>query len=284
MFARRFGLLLAIGTLAGCASLQPSNVVAGALTAAQGFFISDQQEIQIGQETKLKVLAEMPEYPNPQVRDYVTTIGKKMVAQSERSTLAFEFHVIDSAEINAFAAPGGFLFVTTGALRLMTNEAQLAGVIGHEVAHVAKKHSIKGIQETLIAQGAATAVLGKDSDKLVQTAANIGASLILKGFDRGKEEEADKEGARYAYKSGYDPRELGSFLDSLSKATGETPTWLIPVADHPRSDDRIKGLAAFMTSQGFDVNGKALNAADYKANVLDRLPAAPAPTPTPATQ
>lgn len=274
-------LTLPILALAGC-NLTPASALAGAAQAAQGFFISDDQEVQIGQQTMAQIFQETPEYTNATVHDYVTRVGQKMVAQSERSTLAFQFHVLDSTEINAFAAPGGFVFVTTGALRLMTNEAQLAGVVGHEVGHVAKRHSIQGIQQQLAAQGLATAVLGQNANQIVSAGANIAQTLVLKGFDRGKEEEADRLGAQYSYQAGYDCRELGGFLDALGKQVGDTPVWLLPVADHPRSDDRVKLLADFITTQKYAPAGKTTDEADFKTNVLDNLGAATTASPTPA--
>jgi predicted Zn-dependent protease len=276
--------LVATAVASGCQAVNTANVVAGVLTAAQGLSISDAQEQQIGDQTKVQVLSQMAEYPNPTVHDYVNQIGQKMAAQAQadRKGQKYEFHIVSSSEINAFATPGGYVFVTTGALKLMTNEAQLAGVLGHEVGHVANRHSVKGIQETFLAQGVEIAVLGKDADKFVQQGANIAANLVLKGFDRGKEEEADRFGAKYSFQAGYDCRELGNFLGALAAATGETPAWLVPVADHPRSDDRIKALTAYIAQQGYDTTGKLTNADAFKAAVTANLTAGVTTTPTPA--
>jgi predicted Zn-dependent protease len=284
MTRTRIGIALALVALAGsgCKGVNTANVVAGVLTAAQALSITDAQEQQIGDETKLKVLAEMPEYPNPTVAAYVNQVGQKMAAQAQadRKGQKYEFHVVQNPEINAFATPGGYVFVTTGALALMSNEAQLAGVLGHEVGHVANRHSVRGIQETFLAQGVEIAVLGKDADKLIQQGANIAANLVLKGFDRGKEEEADKFGAKYAFNGGYDPRELGGFLGALAAATGETPAWLVPVADHPRSDDRIAELKKYITAQQYDPTGKALNADAFKSSVTANLTTGSTVVPT----
>lgn len=259
-----------------------ARVIQGSIIAAQGFFISEADEIKIGQETKSQVFAEMPAHPNPIMRDYVTEIGNKMVAQSARKNLRYEFYALESPEVNAFAAPGGFIFVTTGALRLMTNEAQLAGVIGHEVGHVVKRHSIEGIKKAMIAQGVASATLGNDSSKLTQLGANIAANLILKGFDRDQELEADTLGAQYAYTAGYDPRELGAFLDALRKTSEEQPAWLTAVSDHPRTDDRLSLLKKYIIDQKMDL-GKLTTGGDaFKTKVTDVVGSAlPSPSPSP---
>ena len=277
---------LALAALVGCKNVSTADVVgrviSGAAVAAPALFLSDADEVKIGMQTKAEVLSQMPAFPNPDIRDYVTGIGQKMVAQVSRKNLPWEFYVVQTKEVNAFAAPGGFIFVTTGALRLMKNEAQLAGVLGHEVAHVEKKHSIKGIQQTLVAQGILTGALKGNNNQLIDAAGKIGASLVLKGWDRGAEEEADREGATYSYKNSYNPLELGGFLDTLAKTSGEIPPWLVPVADHPRSDDRIKKLNEFTTQQAYKLEGTQLGEAMYKMKVLDPLAGVVDPDPVPA--
>lgn len=281
----RPALAVSIAFLAGCSNpALTANLIAGVATAAQGFLITDADEIKIGQETKAKVLSTMPQHPNPALRDYVTKIGQKMVAQSDRKGIAYEFYAVESNDINAFAAPGGFVFVTTGALRLMTNEAQLAGVLGHEVGHVVKRHSIEGIRNTMALQGVSIAVLGKDGDKFIQAATNIAANLILKGFDRGQELQSDSLGAEYTYKAGYDPRELGTFLDALRKTSGEQPAWLTAVSDHPKTDDRLTKLDEFVKAEKMDLTKVVKGEAEFRTGALDVLGVAPtAPTSTGTT-
>jgi predicted Zn-dependent protease len=300
VFNRLLPLALVVA-LAGCQNMSTADVaqrvIKGGIVAAQGFFISDADEIQLGQQTTAKVLAQMPENPNPELRDYVNRIGQAMVAQSDRTNIAYQFRVIDSNEINAFAAPGGFIFVTTGALRLMTNEAQLAGVIGHEVGHVAKRHTVESVRKAMIAQGVATAVLDGNNNKLMEMGANIAANLILKGFDRNAELESDRLGASYAYRAGYDPRALGSFLDALRQKSGDTPAWLVATSEHPRTDDRLTKLSDYMADEKMVLTSLKTGEAEYKAAVTHMLGAwppppprrapttgattAPAPTPTP---
>jgi predicted Zn-dependent protease len=292
MLKRLIPATAALTLLAGCASLTPVDVVTrvikGGAVAAGGFFLTDADEVALGQQTMAQVLASTPEFPNPTIRDYVASVGQRMVAQSERASLPFQFRVLQSNEVNAFAAPGGFVFVTLGALRLMTNEAQLAGVVGHEVGHVAKKHSMGAIRNTMIAQGIATGVLDGNNSQLIQLGANAASNLILKGFDRGAEMEADKLGATYAFKAGYDPRELGTFLDRLRQQSGDISPWLVATSDHPRTDDRLSAISGYIASEKMPLTGLKTGEAEYQAAVLDLLgsvpvtPSSPTPTPNPS--
>lgn len=248
------------------------GLLRGAAIAAQGLFITERDEIQLGKATAIQILQQMPQAQDPTLQAYVTAVGRRVAAQSERPNLPYQFFVIESSDVNAFAAPGGFVFVTTGALQLMTNEAQLAGVLGHEIAHVAKKHSLQAIRKTLIAQGIATAILTDSPTQLTAIAANIGATLILRGFDRKAELEADSVGALYALRTGYDPKALSGFLTALAQKSGETPTWLVPVANHPRSDDRVKRLQALLSQPEFQSSRQlALGEETFRRYVTTRL-------------
>jgi predicted Zn-dependent protease len=216
------------------------NVLEGAKTAAQGLTLSEADELAIGQQVADEVLKETPALDNAPVQAYVKTVGDRLAAVA-KTPYTFHFTVIDSDEVNAFAAPSGFVFVTTAALASMKTEAQLAGVLGHEIGHVAHRHGIEAIKKVMLAQGALKAATG-DQSELVQRAASIGANLVLKGFDRAAESDADDVGAKYAALAGYDPKGIEEFLTTLSQS-GETPIWLMPVASHPRSDDRVTALA-----------------------------------------
>jgi predicted Zn-dependent protease len=150
---------------------------------------------------------------------------------------------------------------------------------------VAKKHSVSAIRKQLVAQGIASAVLGENTSQLVAIAANIGAGLILKGFDRKAELEADQLGAVYAYRANYDPRELQKFLAALGKAAGDTPEWLQAVSDHPRSDDRVVRLNTLLAQPAFRTKTSlVVNRPQYQSAVIARFAAVPAPTPVPSAK
>lgn len=276
MFKRVIPAVLVTVALTGMqappAEASLEGLLRGAAIAAQGLFITERDEIALGEATARQILQQIPRAQDPALEAYVTGVGRRLAAQSERPQLPYRFFVLESKDVNAFAAPGGFLFVTTGALRLMQNEAQLAGVLGHEIAHVAKKHSVNAIRKTLIAQGIATAILTDNPTQLTAIAANIGATLILRGFDRQAETEADLLGAGYAFRSGYDPRALSSFLTALARTSGEPPRWLAPIADHPRSDDRIARLNQLLARPEFQSSRPlALGTESYQRAVTTRL-------------
>ena len=257
-----------------------NDVLRGAIIAAQGLFITDADEVRLGQATAQNVLQQMPRVTDPALNAYVTRVGRQVAAVSDRPNLPYQFFIVDNQEVNAFAAPGGFIFVTTGALRFMREESQLAGVLAHEVAHVAKKHSVQAIRKALVAQGVASALLGENQSQLVAIAANIGATIILRGFDRKAELEEDQLGALYAYRANYDPRSLTAFLGALRQAHGEPPQWLMPVADHPRSDDRVARLNTYLARPEFQGKKSLVSGRQaYQQQVLSRLAPAPAKSP-----
>ncbi|HEY9855812.1 MAG TPA: M48 family metalloprotease, partial [Stenomitos sp.] len=155
--------------------------------------------------------------------------------------LPYEFHVITSSELNAFALPGGQIFVTTAALKAMKNEAELGGVLAHEVTHVAHKHGIDQLRRAMLAQGIAIAALGS-TPAIAQQAGKIALELVLKGFSRTAEDEADRYGARFTSAAGYDPHGLSSFLQTLAQTMGDTPKAFEPLSDHPIISERVQHI------------------------------------------
>ncbi|HEY9721153.1 MAG TPA: M48 family metalloprotease, partial [Oscillatoriaceae cyanobacterium] len=148
-------------------------------------------------------------------------------------------------------------------------------------------HAIQAVQQQLLAQGVTTAVLGDNSGQLAQLGAGIASTLILKGYDRAHELEADKAGALYAYNAGYDPRELGNFLKVLRDTAGDTPAWLTLTSDHPRTDDRVQQLNDYIAQQKMQVDGKTVDPDDFQSHVTALVgtytpPASGTASPTPA--
>lgn len=230
----------------GCAQVLLGGLVAGQALAP----ISDEQEVAIGQSAAQEVLADpkTPAYPNAQVTRYVQGVGVKVAQQSGRANLPYQFHVISSSELNAFALPGGQIFVTTAALKAMQSEAELAGVLAHEVTHVAHRHGIDQLRRAMLAQGIAIATLGS-SPALAQQAGKIALELVLKGFSRTAEDDADHYGAVFASASGYDPNGLPSFLNTLRQTLGDTPKAFEPLSDHPVISERVKRLTQIISEQ-----------------------------------
>jgi len=238
-------LTFSLATTSGCAQL-----IVGGLNILQGILpVSKDQEIAMGAAAAEQILSspQVRLYDNPQVLAYVQRVGMKMVQQSGRPDLPWRFYVIVSPKQNAFALPGGFIFITTGALQAMTNEAQLAGVLGHEIGHVAARHGVEQIRRALIARGLLISTLGT-SPQAAQIAGQIGAQIVLRGYGREAELEADRLGARYAARANYDPRQLESYLQVLAQK-GEAPAWLVPLETHPTIGDRIRNLEVTIATQ-----------------------------------
>jgi predicted Zn-dependent protease len=242
-------LLSPAGTRASEAQSLPERILSGGLIAAQGLFITTEAEVSLGARTAAQVLAKTPEVQDAGLRNYVAAIGHKVASHAERQDVQYTFYVIDDPAVNAFSLAGGYIFITTACLRAMQNEAQLAGVLGHEVGHVVHKDQVREIRRQMVASGLATAVLGGSPGQIEVAAAQMGATLVLRGYGRSAEYAADLAGATYASAAGYEPRELERFLGVLARSTGDSPSWLQPLADHPRSDDRIRRLDSFIAQQ-----------------------------------
>jgi predicted Zn-dependent protease len=204
--------------------------------------ISDKDEQAIGQSVSRNVVAEFGIYQDPALAKYVTLVGTLLAQASERPTLPWTFIVLDTDGVNAYAAPGGYIHITRGALALIRSEAELAGVLGHEIAHVTEKHSIRSIQRSkglsLASDevGAQGGLVGSAIGKLAEVGTDI---LLFNKFDRGQEMESDKEGLILVNKVGYSPAGLTNFLTHLTERNKDRkePNGLF--ATHPQLKERI---------------------------------------------
>jgi predicted Zn-dependent protease len=200
--------------------------------------VSEADERKIGDEVSLRVRQEFGVYQDKAVTRYVTLVGTVLARESDRPNLKWEFIVLDTDGVNAFAAPGGIVHITRGALGLIKSEAELAGVLGHEVAHVAQKHTAKAIEKNK------TIKLGTDvaagSREWVNALADAAYdNIVEKGFDRGQENDADQVGLRLANRAGYDPSGLATFLTKLNDRNQGVSERNGLFASHPETKDRI---------------------------------------------
>jgi predicted Zn-dependent protease len=213
--------------------------------------MSESQEIQISQEEHPKILAEFGgEYRDPELQRYITSLGESLARLSERPDLPWKFTVLDSSEINAFALPGGYVYITRGLLGLASNEAEVASVLSHEIGHVAARHSSQRQgRATLVGLGAALAGILTGSGQIAQIGNAIGAGYVQK-FSRDQELQADTLGVRYMSRADYDPQASVSFLKKMLAESrlraieaGKDPdeadqiTW---TSSHPRTTDRVE--------------------------------------------
>jgi beta-barrel assembly-enhancing protease len=205
--------------------------------------MSDEDERKIGELVSDRVRLEFGVYQDKAVTKYVTLVGTVMTRASSRPDLKWEFIVLDTDGVNAFASPGGLVHITRGALGLIKSEAELAGVLAHEIAHITKKHTVNSIRNNKTFKLASDVTPG--SNAFFEGIANAAYdNIVEKGFDRGDEEDADEEGVRLANKVGYNPSGLSTFLTKLAERNKEqTDERNGLFASHPETRGRISDLA-----------------------------------------
>lgn len=228
--------------------LDPSKIKKGAkvVQSASHEFTED-EEADIGRVVAARILLTYPLAKNDKLQQYVTLVGNTVAAYSTRPTLEWHFGVIDAPLVNAFSAPGGFVFVTSDAIKHMKSEAELAAVLGHEVAHVTQKHILKEIKRANTINAGVD--LAKESssgsflnDELGDKISKIAYErLFTTGLGRRDEEEADTIGMEITASAGYKATEFLTFLEDLKKLEGTSETKML-TATHPSPDDRIKYL------------------------------------------
>lgn len=230
---RRARLAFWLLLLAGSCALNPAT------GTRQLNLISKEQEIELGAEAAKEIARSPGLYRDPKLQAYVASVGSKLAAVSERPDLPWSFQVVDDAGINAFALPGGPIFVTRGLLAHLENEAQLAIVLGHEVGHVTAEHAANQLSKASLAQlGLAPVAMISEG---VAGAGMAGMELMFLKFGRDDERQSDMLALRYAERAGYDVRVAPSVFEMLRRAStrsgdGRLPGWL---ATHPDPGERV---------------------------------------------
>jgi predicted Zn-dependent protease len=170
--------------------------------------ISEEQEISLGRQANTRILKETPVYADPELGKLVQQVGEELASHSHRPELFYRFTVLDSTAINAFALPGGYIYITRGLLAYLNSEAELAAVLGHEIGHVTARHSVRQ-QSTAAVTGILGAVVSASTGvQGVNTLTDMASTAIVRGYGRDHELEADRLGAEYLAKSGYDPNAM----------------------------------------------------------------------------
>ena len=272
--ATAFVLVLALSlTLLACTPVR--NPATGEL---QYTSMTPAEERRLGQEEHPKVLKSFGgAYDDPELAAYLEQVGERVARVSEVPDLRFTFTLLDTPDVNAFALPGGYVYVTRGLLALVNDEAELAGVLGHEIGHIAARHTALRYDQAMLGQlGALGATIlgavlfGEEGARLGANLGNLAATAYVQGYSRQQEFEADELGIRYLVRAGYDARAMASFLDSLKRYDAlrrklrggrgeEIPSWL---ASHPRTVDRVRRAAErAMAAAGGATNRERLLAA-----------------------
>ena len=257
--------LLARASLAG-ALLLAACAVNPATGRRELMMVSQEQEAAMGREYDPQIVASMGLYPDTALQSYVAGLGAKLAAQSERPNLQWTFRVIDDPVVNAFAVPGGYIYITRGILAHFNSEAQLVAVLGHEIGHVTARHSAAQMSRQQLAQiGLVVGSLASEQIAQNAQAASAGLGMLFLKYGRDDENEADALGLRYMRRTAYDVREMpGVFamLGSISAASGAepVPNWQ---SSHPAPADREARMQRFIAQIPADSVGTIVERDSY---------------------
>lgn len=219
---------------------------------------STEEELRIGRQIAGNLLGAVPLVKDDALQRYVNLVGNWVAQQSGRTEIPWRFGVLDTEDINAFAAPGGYVLVTKGLYRQLRNEAELAGVLGHEIAHVAKKHHLKLLKKSMLigALGQAASKEAQGADAVVQNLIGNGAEIMARSLDKDAEYEADRIGAVYAARAGYDPWGLPAVLQDLAALPAKDNRMSLLFKTHPHPADRLAMLGEAIGDRFDRLGGK----------------------------
>ncbi|HEX9971592.1 MAG TPA: M48 family metalloprotease, partial [bacterium] len=216
------------------------------VTGKREFMLLTQgDELALGQQTDQEIIQTYGLYDDPELLNYVTSLGKKMGSLSHRPQLNYQFRVLDSPVINAFAVPGGYIYVTRGILSYLNNEAELAGVLGHEIGHVTARHSAQQYSRAQLAQiGLGVGMVVSETFRKYAGLAQFGVGMLFLSFSRDNERQADALGVEYSSKGGWDSNNMANFfvtLERLNPQSGQSglPAWF---STHPNPPDRVAAI------------------------------------------
>jgi predicted Zn-dependent protease len=257
------------------------SIAAAVLLAGCG--VSTQQEVQMGQQEAQQVNAQLPMVQDAYIQNYVNALGQRIASRTSRADLQWQFQVVNSDVVNAFALPGGFVYVNRGVLSRASNMSEIAGVLGHEIEHVVRRHSVKQMEQAQgadVGVGILCALTGVCQSGVAQAAINIGGTAVFAKFSRQDEIQADEGGFNNVIRAGINPRGMLTLFQKLlaeeqqSGGNGATAAWF---ADHPGTSDRIADIQRMLSgTPASTLNGLATNDSGFstmKAHVAQLGPA-----------
>jgi predicted Zn-dependent protease len=247
-----------LGKLAGRAAQAKDKV-----DQARDLIITEKEEIAMGAAISEKLRVKYGVVQNQAVHKYVTLVGRVLASSSAKPNLTWHFVVLDTDGVNAFAAPGGYVHITRGALALIRNESELAGVLGHEIAHVTEQHTIKAIKKSKwVDAGAGALTQNQLLDRFTQAAYE---NIVENGFDRDDENASDALGLKMANGAGYAPTGLGVFLTKLAERNKDLKERSGAFASHPETRSRLDRLKNQINKD--KLTGSAMVAARYTSTI-----------------
>jgi predicted Zn-dependent protease len=264
------------------------RILSGLALAAtiSGCAISTQQEVQMGTEYAQQINSQLPIVQDPEVVRYINLLGDSIAKLADERNLDWQFFVVNAAEVNAFAVPGGYIYVNRGLIDRAQRLDQLAGVLGHEIGHVVRRHSVEQMEK---AQGAnigvtlACVLTSVCNNQAAAAAINVGGGALFAKFSRDAENEADVEGVKNVVRAGIDPRGIPAMfrilLEERSRSGSGVDSWF---ATHPLEEDRIKETEAVIAKINPAIlNGLTRDSQSFQS-FKQRVRSLPAPPPAKA--
>jgi predicted Zn-dependent protease len=269
--ARTFRHLAVVGCLGG------AGVAAGC--APQ---VSTQQEVQIGAEYSAQINRQMPMLNDQATINYVNQIGQQLAAIADPRGIRYHFYVVNSDVVNAFALPGGYVYVNRGLIERTDNLSELAGVLAHEIGHVAERHSIEQLQRAQNANLGLSVLygvlLGRNPSGVEQAGIQVGGSAVFAGYGRDAEREADAVGVTYMVRAGYNPNGMASFFEELLSIQQRQPSrveqWF---STHPTTQERVNNTRAIIAQTPGAQGGNLTTDTRAFQNFRSRVASLPAP-------
>lgn len=227
-------LLISLFLLAGCATYYNPITQKSEYT-----LYSEQEEIEMGKAIDKKIQAEYKVVDTP---EEIKEIAAKVAVASDRPKIEYTLRVIENEEINAFAVPGGFVYLHTGLLEKADSQDEIANIIGHEIAHIVARDGLNRLQKSIF-YSIPSQILLSNRSKAIQQAVDTAFSLTMLKYSRDEELRADSFGVRYAYRAGYNPEGMLSFFEKLQEMEKKTPALQIAfLRSHPVVEERIKNI------------------------------------------
>jgi predicted Zn-dependent protease len=258
-------LLLAVSILVCCGGCSVNPV-----TGKQQFTLfmpSPAEEKQIGEKYAPEMEKQMGgEIENAELQSYINQVGQKIAKASHTPNAHFEYAALNDKAVNAFALPGGYIYITRGMLEQLNSEAQLAAILGHETAHVTARHSAQAISEQIGMELLIGAISTEKTGQGVVTVAKLGSELIDLKYSRTHESEADSIGLDYMVKAGYNPIGMAQTMEILQRKSGSKSfEWL---STHPNPQNRLADINKWIRKRYPNASGLATNEAAFRQNVL----------------